>query len=52
MDIILKEIYIWPNIYEMMLDITNQGNENQKDTEISPHSCQNDCYQKQTNKQD
>ena len=31
-----------------MLNITNQqGNENQNHNEISPHTCQNDYYQRQ-----
>ena len=33
-------------VHEKMLNITNyQGNENQNHNE-TPHTCQNDCYQK------
>ena len=33
--------------YEKMLNITNHpGNANQKHNEISPHTCQNGCHQK------
>ena len=33
--------------HEKMLNITNhQGNENKNHNEISPHTCQNGCHQK------
>ena len=39
-------------VHEIKFSITNhQGNANQNHSEVSPHSCKNGCYQKQTNKE-
>ena len=39
-------------VHEMEFSITkHQGNANQNHSEVSPHTCKNGCYQKQTNKQ-
>ena len=33
-------------VYEKMVNITNQGNANQNHNEISPHTCQDNYYLK------
>ena len=39
-------------VHEMEFSITkHQGNANQNHSEVSPRTCKNGCYQKQTNKQ-
>ena len=36
----------WQQAHEQMLNIINHRNGNQNHSKISPHICQNDCYQK------